>query len=469
MRVNSQLDCLSNLTSVLPQEHLDIQCQAVEVLISKLKIANSKLDSLIRTDENGARNQQPSILPKGSVRRSKYLLHKESLDKVIEELEKWQQIFDPSWYLIVRSATEKVDTQLAKSLGTPMRSSASSITLCSAQNIRSVIKDESSAATAVFLPESGLRDASESTIQFSNMKLVVKKGSGGSRTYILDSVSCPTYANPSAFTKNVRDLARKLAYADPETFNLLSCKGVLKHTTKPKPATSFTFVFKLPEKFSEPESLRSLLITSDKSHSLSDRFKLANQLATSVSYVHAFGFVHKNIRPETTLILNDNTGSVGSCFLAGFAHIRPAESISMLRGGSEWTSNLYHHPRRQGETPQDSYIMQHDIYSLGVCLLEIGLWTSLVSYEEQICPSKALGLRTDSPELYDPDLIKNHLVSIARKKLPMVMGTRYTEVVETCLTCLDEDNVDFGDEQEFQDEDSILVGVRYIEKVGLWI
>jgi len=45
------------------------------------------------------------------------------------------------------------------------------------------------------------------------------------------------------------------------------------------------------------------------------------------------------------------------------------------------------------------------------------------------------------------------------------MGTKYGRVVETCLTCLDQDNADFGDEKEFQDVDGIAVGARYIEKV----
>jgi hypothetical protein len=46
------------------------------------------------------------------------------------------------------------------------------------------------------------------------------------------------------------------------------------------------------------------------------------------------------------------------------------------------------------------------------------------------------------------------------------MGTKYAQVVETCLNCLDPDNTDFGDEREFQDADGILVGVRYVEKVS---
>ena len=45
------------------------------------------------------------------------------------------------------------------------------------------------------------------------------------------------------------------------------------------------------------------------------------------------------------------------------------------------------------------------------------------------------------------------------------MGTKYGKVVETCFTCLDEGNEDFGNEEEFQDGDGVAVGVSYIEKV----
>jgi hypothetical protein len=44
------------------------------------------------------------------------------------------------------------------------------------------------------------------------------------------------------------------------------------------------------------------------------------------------------------------------------------------------------------------------------------------------------------------------------------MGRKYTETVVTCLTCLDISN-SFGDASEFLDENGILVGVRFIEKV----
>lgn len=46
------------------------------------------------------------------------------------------------------------------------------------------------------------------------------------------------------------------------------------------------------------------------------------------------------------------------------------------------------------------------------------------------------------------------------------MGQNYTHIIISCLTCLDagESNV-FGSESDLQDEDGIIVGVHYIEKV----
>lgn len=47
-------------------------------------------------------------------------------------------------------------------------------------------------------------------------------------------------------------------------------------------------------------------------------------------------------------------------------------------------------------------------------------------------------------------------------RLPAVMGQIYSDVVISCLTCLDKRNQRFGDEREYEDDDGTLVGVRYI-------
>jgi hypothetical protein len=117
--------------------------------------------------------------------------------------------------------------------------------------------------------------------------------------------------------------------------------------------------------------------------------------------------------------------------------------------------------------------MQHDIYSLGVCLLEIGLWRSFVVQDDggEFVPSPALLSSAPGPisdvERVQGDGLKDQLVALASSELPKWMGTSYSEIVRTCLTCLDPDNVDFGDEREFEDEDGIVVGVRFIQKVRL--
>jgi hypothetical protein len=145
-----------------------------------------------------------------------------------------------------------------------------------------------------------------------------------------------------------------------------------------------------------------------------------------------------------------------------------ADGRTWLSGDSAWEKNLYRHPHRQGVNPEETYVMQHDIYSLGVCLLEIGIWESFVLYENDATapvPATVLGIAFGGIEFSRPVLMKEHLVALVKRVLPKKMGERYKEIVANCLTCMDQDNADFGDQSEFEDIDSVLVGVRYIEKV----
>lgn len=106
----------------------------------------------------------------------------------------------------------------------------------------------------------------------------------------------------SILTKDVRDLARKLSHADPFIFGLLKCHGVIKVVDRiNKNVAFFDFVFRVPEGMENPKNLRDIFISVRGNLSLSDRFDIAQQLATSVNYLHTYGFVHKNIRPETVL------------------------------------------------------------------------------------------------------------------------------------------------------------------------
>jgi hypothetical protein len=460
MRTSLQLNFLQRVWQGLDEEHCKIQKQVLQVLLGKLTTAISKLESFleVKSDHPG---REPTLRAwSAGVKKWKYVLLKENLDKTIEELELWQKTFDPSWFLILMATNTHVDAELSGNNGPFLKSTHS---------LRNALRGGKDAGnTPIFLPVDDLRSAQILDVPFSSLQIAQRMGS--SKWLILDTISCSLHGNTQHLTKNVRDLARKMSYSDPTQFGLLNCRGVVKQVDPLSSSpTMFTFVFKMPEGMSEPQSLRASLLYGATDHSLSDRFGIAKDIAKSTSFIHTLGFVHKNIRPETILIMKNGVSALGSPFLVGFENFRNAEGMTSRSSDASWERDLYRHPRRQGSVPEADYIMQHDIYSLGVSLLEIGMWESFVTYNQRgACPATASSLGPLSERIFNggPSSVKDHLVSLSQSILPSRMGSRYSKIVETCLTCLDENNTDFGDEREFQDEDGVLVGVRYVEKVS---
>lgn len=86
--------------------------------------------------------------------------------------------------------------------------------------------------------------------------------------------------------------------------------------------------------------------------------------------------VQKYISPENIIILHPGVGVLGTPLLVGFERFRFDEQRTNIFGDDLWRNNLYRHPARQGLHLEEIYNMRHDIYSIGVCLLEIGLWSS---------------------------------------------------------------------------------------------
>lgn len=422
----------------------------------KLKVALANIE---RSTEVKQGKDNETVI---KVRRFKHAAFKDSLDKSIKDLDTWRRTFDPSWYLIMKTTASKIDDELSNN-GEVLPHNP----ITSARALRNALQPINHTHTKIFLPPDGLDSAQIIDIPLSSSKLAQRHGS--SKWLILESTVRPEGANPSTFAEDVRNIARKLLHIDPMTFRLFNCTGVIRHFEgNSYQPSSFTFVYRMPEGLSDPHSLRHLLHSTIKEHPLSERFNIAKDMTLAVSYVHNFGFVHKNIRPETIFLLNDKVSRLGTAFLAGFEVFRSADRGTIKKGDKSWSRNLYRHPARQGESPQDVYVMQHDIYSLGVCLLELGMFESFVIYDDhEAAESTApiFGLSVHDLDTTEPERIKEHLVKMAQENLPKRMGHRYTAVVVTCLTCLDEDNLDFGDESEFQDEDGILVSVRYIEKV----
>ncbi|KAL7941058.1 hypothetical protein V8C42DRAFT_335995 [Trichoderma barbatum] len=492
LKIQMQLEFVRRLEPQLNDWHKNIQQQTLEILLHKLQAANTKLSGLVKKSDtlpNGA-GEETTVL---EVKRLKYAFVRDNLAEAITDLEIWQGIFDPSWFLMMKIAGPEVDQQLY--LMSQQKSASTHKETKAAQHLRRALKPANNNNTqkTIFLTPDGLNTESVQGLAYSPVR-IARRANGG-QLVVLDPITCTSRASINSALRDIRDFARRQEQTDPFTFGLLQCKGILKEEEADSnvPPTGLSFVFRLPPTHSHVQSLRHRLLSgpSGEYDSLLARFNFARQLVKAVSYVHLYDFVHKNIRPETILILSKgNRGDDGfgedseTAVLVGFDVLRDAEGKTHRLGDDDWEKNLYRHPHRQGKTPKTDYNMQHDIYSVGVCLLEIGLWGSFVKYDKvdekdqsslgitNLQPlSLGPGLRAEgdtlsgSELLKSPERVKDMLLQLARGILRRKMGIKYSKVVETCLTCLDQHNEDFGDEKEFQDIDGIAIGVRYIEKI----
>ncbi|KGO40440.1 hypothetical protein PEX1_074580 [Penicillium expansum] len=458
MRTEVQLNVVRGIASELSEKHRVNQHATIAMLATKLEIAINSVESTIKSHPVGNQKLQ--------IHRWKYAFTKEKIDRAIEDLKDWQALFDPSWFLIMKLANHhQVDVGLEKS-----RKYAAidfNDPIPPAQALRTALNPTVTNAASVCLRSEALISINPQDIPFCSAQVGQRPENG--QSLILERIEPLPGANVGDMKKDIRDLARRLNASDAIEFGLLSCKGYIQHKPDSSQSTpdAFTIIFRMPEQHLPHRSLRGCFQDMNHTHSLSDRFKLANELAKAVHSVHLFGFVHKNIRPETILLLGGDESSIGSAFLIGFDSFRMASGRTLRKGEASWERCLYQHPDRIGTISPKDYIMQHDIYSLGVCLLELGLWESFVSYNElsssndnALSPTRASILGTGRG-LY----FQKHLLFLAKGELRKRMGTKYSDVVVTCLTCLDAENVDFGDEGDFEDVDGIEVGVRYIEKV----
>lgn len=153
------------------------------------------------------------------------------------------------------------------------------------------------------------------------------------------------------------------------------------------------------------------MLTLPSVQSLTQILRLALELTSAISYIHAVGWVHESIRPQNILICyskddiskdsNMISRQPGVLNLCGFGSSRRMAPQVRSHGpdDGDWTTELYCHPERQrktlvreeerrssrlsglsgsttasnGQLELVRFEPQHDIYSLGVVLLELGL------------------------------------------------------------------------------------------------
>lgn len=467
-----------------------------------LSLARTKLEAVISKSSSTRSNVFKRDF---KVKKAAWVWEKEALDDTISELEKWQDRFNPSWYLLMKTASPVLDRELrlAKATEAELRGppTAAKTPLSLAAGLRDVLSPPNERVRNITLPELQMewRD-----IPFSIAKSG-RRPNGDSRWYIVDTIELGQATRVRDVTRDVRVLATKLSQADPLAFGLLNCKGIVPVTRRDGSFTSpqsgseltppaslprarsqspnhldyshFQIIFRIPHGMEALKSLRAMLLKPDEHMSLSWKILMARELGKAVHYVHTFAFVHKNIRPESVLCFEDPQGAHSHAFLVGFDAFRASDAGTLMGGDMSWDRNVYRHPSRQGMDPSEKYTMQHDIYSLGVCLLEIGLWESFVEYTNEAefhgLPQTKFGQSyynfrnwssRKGEKVSFPTLafqLKDYLVEQAHTRLSPRMGDIYAQIVVSCLTCLDDDNEDFGSGVESDD----FIAAQFLERI----
>lgn len=236
----------------------------------------------------------------------------------------------------------------------------------------------------------------------------------------------------------------------------LKCLGYFEDPKQPR----FGLVFEMPmsvysgpadaHKSVEelrPVTLLSVLQTGSKSlHNsnsatppLEDRFRLAFTLGLTFSKIHGDNFVHKDVNSSNILVFKKNKRhspnsralqySLRSPVICSFDlfseyDIEPTHAMP--------TPNIYRHPEDPKFTgvKDRRYGPQFDMYSLGLILLEIGLWQPLA-------------------DLWKPKYtlsdFKQRIEDVYIRRLASKCGTAYMQVVRDCFWAADSISQDIQD------------------------
>ncbi|KAK4650970.1 hypothetical protein QC762_700990 [Podospora pseudocomata] len=495
-----------HLTEELAQCHFDLLQRLQGTLLQAVSQLEAAASSIVASTSTGQGHVLTRML---QLDKWRYAVAKRGLDALMTELQCWQNLFDPSWYTIMLIGGKVLDPALQqlgqdRSRQLPHNQSPASPLdhmFALRKAIDYTINTDIRSANSIVMDETGWDFTTATSIPFSSVNVVARPKSQS--LYVMESIGTAPNTNTNT-TSDAYQLCRILQSVDPSIFGLLRCKGLLEiiddnKTFPPGPQ----IVYHTPaqaDPLKPPTTLRSLLL-EQRPVCLSSVIVLAKQLVRSVSFVHTCDLVHKNIRPDNILLFPTALAALrplelGQAFLVGFSQFRSINMETNRLGDTAWYRNLYRHPARQGLCILERYVMQHDIYSLGVCLLEIGLWRSLVWYPSTSSstsstyhhsnhahssssvptpvPGYSLQLRK---HLSDRDFahahlpgstswIKEDLVLLAKQTLPQRMGRLYTEIVVDCLTCLDDGNNEFGSSDVTHNkQDLIVVGIKFVERI----
>lgn len=173
-----------------------------------------------------------------------------------------------------------------------------------------------------------------------------------------------------------------------------------------------------------------LCITSAKpTHSLLDRIDLARRTATAVAFTHAVDWVHKSVRPENIIVVAGEripktklAFSLGDVYVLGFERSRTGQGDSNFVESEDWESKIYRHLERHTAAGNKRFAPYHEMYSLGVVLIEIAAWTLMRCVEKSDARGRGIPIFKDLQE--DTGGITKEIPSRA-KRMDRYLSTTY--------------------------------------------
>lgn len=231
----------------------------------------------------------------------------------------------------------------------------------------------------------------------------------------------------------------------PNDLRILKCLGFVEQEDLDTEEHGYGFIYQLPSRFSDSQSkrvpltLQEVLHFSRKSRTqipLRAKFLLARSLAGFLRDFHAVGYLHKTINSKN-IMFTHNTEDLsqqypgdmfksiepwGNPLIVGLQRCRPEGEIWETEGPPDKDGmEGYEHPeyREHGR-----FKMVYDYYSLGLVLLEVGLWHPVLKDyygdPDQRKKLSASGFRKQYMAKYAP-------------KLTFTVGEVYRDVVLACL------------------------------------
>jgi serine/threonine protein kinase len=225
----------------------------------------------------------------------------------------------------------------------------------------------------------------------------------------------------------------------PEGLQTLNCVGVIQPDGS---EGSYGLVYQYPDGAKSPPSTLLCLLTDQwkkpyEQPTLGSKFRLAFALADFVKEYHTIGWLHESFNPHNILFfnsssprLNDESEAILTPYIVGLHKSRPDGSFWQTDGPEPDTDlEDYQHP--DYTTGGQRYRPAFDYYSLGVVLLEIGLWRPISSWKSKFRDSTAAEVRSD-------------LIESCRARLGIKMGVVYRDVVLRCMDGSLEDDMNVG-------------------------